>query len=818
MKNGLFPLNYQLPEIKSSNRLAKSIINEKNKNLIKKISDVNMIKYQRNFDVINQVKNWTRNVSIKFKKRKDSSLNENKIINNKISTIINSSNNRNSPSYNLTLNCISKENEKEQDSNNNTNFIFSNNLIKLNKPNTNNLTKNIFNSIGDIHNFQEKNKNNFIKKYISNTRYFNSLSDQNTPDIIKQKNLLDHGKINIGKINLFNNSIKQNSININSNCLSSGLDRKNKNRNSCHVNLATTKKIKFFLINEESTESVDLTNKEINSENIDKNGKRKYHIIQKSQKFGKNSTINNIKYKLIVPGIINPMSNNKNINFKNVEDDNKSNNINNIEYQPLLKDLQNMVNLNNMNNFVMILKQHIIIETELNNIIGKIFNQNKDNDSNINMVKSLIDLYNSFFNRLNEISFELNIFVDKDKNILLQKIIKLLIIFHCLAFILIALQDIYSFFLFIKNHYIGIFNNISFCLYNIFMKYILEDLKKYKYHDLSFIDKLNILFSINPKYNIKSTMSDLDIFSLIQKNYLICIDKFIKNLNNNDNNIKEILNSIKSLLLNINKKDLLYFIDICLNNFLYTILNKNIQKAILNSQYNISNKNNCALNSVPYLPKLPPDSKYKFTVVLDMDETLGHFISNEIKTKYFNNYGYLVNEDKYNFSKNYDNKDKIKLGIFLIRPYAKYFLEELNNLHYEIVIFTAGTKEYCDKILDILDLNNNLIKYRLYRSHISLRNINNDVKDLSLLGRNLNKIIIIDNLPENYKLQEDNGLPINSWFGDINDSSLKNLLTIMKFIAEKNVKDVREVVRNIKTQFKNKKIKDYDYGKIDINL
>jgi hypothetical protein len=62
------------------------------------------------------------------------------------------------------------------------------------------------------------------------------------------------------------------------------------------------------------------------------------------------------------------MSNNKNLNFKSVEDDNKSNNNNNIEYQPLLKDLLNLVNLNNMNNFIMILKQHIIIETELNNI------------------------------------------------------------------------------------------------------------------------------------------------------------------------------------------------------------------------------------------------------------------------------------------------------------------------------------------------------------------------------------------------------------------------------------------------------------------
>ena len=63
--------------------------------------------------------------------------------------------------------------------------------------------------------------------------------------------------------------------------------------------MATTKKIKFFLINEESTESVDLTSNEINSENIDEKGKRKCHKIQKTKTFGKNSTLNNIKYKSI---------------------------------------------------------------------------------------------------------------------------------------------------------------------------------------------------------------------------------------------------------------------------------------------------------------------------------------------------------------------------------------------------------------------------------------------------------------------------------------------------------------------------------------
>ena len=296
----------------------------------------------------------------------------------------------------------------------------------------------------------------------------------------------------------------------------------------------------------------------------------------------------------------------------------------------------------------------------------------------------------------------------------------------------------------------------------------------------------------------------------MQKNIDIIIDSFRKKLNNNNNFMSEILLSLKDILSDINKKDLLYFIDLYQNVFLYTLLNKNILKAILNST---SNKKINSLNSVPYLPPISDVSQYKYTIVLDMDETLGHFISNEIKSKYFSNYGYLISDDKNNFNKNSENKDKLKVGLFLTRPYAKYFLEELNKMLYEIVIFTAGTKEYCDKIIDILDINNNLVKYRLYRSHLSLRNINNDVKDLSLLGRDLNKIIIIDNLPENYKLQQDNGLPINSWTGDIKDTSLLDLLKIMNYLVKNNINDVREIIRKIKMQLNNN---DINYAKIEL--
>ena len=69
--------------------------------------------------------------------------------------------------------------------------------------------------------------------------------------------------------------------------------------------------------------------------------------------------------------------------------------------------------------------------------------------------------------------------------------------------------------------------------------------------------------------------------------------------------------------------------------------------------------------------------------------------------------------------------------------------------YYEIVIFTAAMQEYADWILDKIDVNN-VINYRLYRQHTRPKG-NVFVKDLSLLGRSLNKMIIIDNSPDNFQ-------------------------------------------------------------------
>ena len=54
------------------------------------------------------------------------------------------------------------------------------------------------------------------------------------------------------------------------------------------------------------------------------------------------------------------------------------------------------------------------------------------------------------------------------------------------------------------------------------------------------------------------------------------------------------------------------------------------------------------------------------------------------------------------------------------------------------------------------------------------------IKDLSLLGRNLKRVIIIDNIAENFQVQPDNGIVIKSWTGEEHDKALEQLSPLLK--------------------------------------
>lgn len=106
--------------------------------------------------------------------------------------------------------------------------------------------------------------------------------------------------------------------------------------------------------------------------------------------------------------------------------------------------------------------------------------------------------------------------------------------------------------------------------------------------------------------------------------------------------------------------------------------------------------------------------------------------------------------------------------------------------------------EYADWVLDQLDPYR-YIKHRLYRQH-SLPKGNFFIKDLSKLGRDLSKIIIIDNVAENFQLQPHNGIFIKSWYDDPHDNALNELLPILVKIATRGVPDVRLALKELKDQ------------------
>jgi TFIIF-interacting CTD phosphatase-like protein len=71
------------------------------------------------------------------------------------------------------------------------------------------------------------------------------------------------------------------------------------------------------------------------------------------------------------------------------------------------------------------------------------------------------------------------------------------------------------------------------------------------------------------------------------------------------------------------------------------------------------------------------------------------------------------------------------------------------------------------------------------------------IKDLSMLGRDLSKTLIIDNLYESFISQPDNGILVKSWYDDMEDTELLTLLPFLRGLVEDEVSDIREVLRRI---------------------
>ena len=166
---------------------------------------------------------------------------------------------------------------------------------------------------------------------------------------------------------------------------------------------------------------------------------------------------------------------------------------------------------------------------------------------------------------------------------------------------------------------------------------------------------------------------------------------------------------------------------------------------------------------------LPPSSSPgKPTLVLDLDETLVHCTVE------------AIDKPDMTFPVNFNG---VLYDVYVRkRPYLDYFLEVVSR-SFEVVVFTASQRVYADVLLDLLDPEKKYVSHRLFRESCVLVN-GNYLKDLHVCGRDYSQMVLVDNSPHAYGYQIENGIPIESWFDDDNDTE-----TLQSMVEETETAD-----------------------------
>ena len=451
-----------------------------------------------------------------------------------------------------------------------------------------------------------------------------------------------------------------------------------------------------------------------------------------------------------------------------IEDNNSKNNINMNGTNKIHKEI-------NIEDFLLIEKKFEALRDLFSNLRNK--NKNIDEKEILNSINfHIYDLYKFYMNSSLEGSPE-NLFSPKEEKTILHE--------YSIIFI-IGLSTI-----FINNQFNYDINknimllNIQQKLFLLFCDALLKKLNS-KYNNNIWVNKL--LNELNNKliFNIRDHFVQIKLLSQNSHQIISDILQSLKlYIRNNYNNVKnpELIQIFTFLFDTFFSKDILNYDSLSIST-LEELFNKNIFKyenkfsknkilndinCINNEYYNI-NKYDEIDTKVPYL-KFP--CKKEYTLILDLDETLICFKS----------------------SKNDEN-----IGNIHIRPGLEIFLEIIKEF-YEIIIFTVGTREYANIILDLIEKKNK-IKYfdgRLYREHATKIG-NKYIKDLSKIGRDLSRTLIVDNNPHSFKFQHENGILISSYFGEKNnDRALIELQKVLlKIYKEKG--DVRELITKYKEE------------------
>lgn len=130
------------------------------------------------------------------------------------------------------------------------------------------------------------------------------------------------------------------------------------------------------------------------------------------------------------------------------------------------------------------------------------------------------------------------------------------------------------------------------------------------------------------------------------------------------------------------------------------------------------------------------------------------------------------------------------------RPHLLEVLKQLAQ-NYELILLSNSSKEITNKIVDYLERDGSLFSFRLTREACYLTDNKLFIKDLRIISRPIETIVLVDDCTYSFGFQIDNGIPIIPFTGNKEDCELLLLLRYLDYLMKHD--DVRKVNRD---QFK----------------
>ena len=475
------------------------------------------------------------------------------------------------------------------------------------------------------------------------------------------------------------------------------------------------------------------------------------------------------------------------------------------------------------------------------------------NEKDININKKIYNAVNDSNNNNYYLPFNLN-----DINDILDKIHSIIILLskNQEKYIYINCHEFFNFYnkcslkklfpsFFKNNHKLILDSAINLCLFSLITIYHLSSENLMTNNIVNIVERILLFCKINfalfiKQIEIKYSINNLEnIFKkyLISKNIDIItkeedlINTIYQNSKSMTNDIKLILNFYKSINIQFYNKLINKFNNISIQSesdfisFYFNDIYKNNKNNINNifhiSKINaISRSRNTSLNlNNSHIKCFSPKKRNVFgdlsikknnnenneTKIINNKLIKKKFVKRKKETKIENpfiksplmkKYSLILSLDKtLSYKNNKTNAIILRNGLFSFLSTIKPF--------FELILFSIDSKDFSEPIINMIENDKKYFDYKFYKDHCVLYK-NNLIKDVTLIGRDLSKIIIVDNNETCFELNKENGIKISSFYGDNNDNKLFELKNILKEIYFKNYNDVRLALKEFHNDIINK--------------